>query len=302
MSEDDGNLHVYSFPNGRRKQGSRGCSHRFVLSVVGGRGWCAGTAAAPSAADRAPSLFDLRSYFSEQEDRAGGLRFARPQARALGLARAGVGPGGSGRRRPPHPRGCYGRCPRQPVAGRPANRPGPGPGSRETASPSLPRRYRCRRLSRRPGGPGWTRGPSRGAAGREGSAQGPARSEAGPLSGAGGPPAIVWSDADGWPQSGGSGAGAGSVVFGAVAGKRLPAPVVLGPDLQRLHAPPGGQYTVRRSWSSRGRRGPSRSAQVYSVDAQPAPDDPPLKRLRDRGSGPTKRVVLFDTLLDRYSP
>ena len=69
------------------------------------------------------------------------------------------------------------------------------------------------------------------------------------------------------------------------------------PRVQRLHAAARGRDAARRA-RARLRRRASSVGEVYSVDASRRTT---AANAYVTGLGPTKRVVLFDTLLDRYS-
>ena len=89
-------------------------------------------------------------------------------------------------------------------------------------------------------------------------------------------------------------AGAGSVAFGAVLAAL--APVVLDPIFNEFTPLPEGE--TRADVLDARRRAGVRVGEVYSVDASRRTT---AANAYVTGLGPTKRVVLFDTLLDRYS-
>src|SRR6202043_1704340 len=88
-------------------------------------------------------------------------------------------------------------------------------------------------------------------------------------------------------------AGAGSVAFGAVLAAL--APVVLDPIFNKFEPLPDGETRADVLELARG-AGVS-VGEVYSVDASRRTT---AANAYVTGLGPTKRVVLFDTLLDRY--
>jgi STE24 endopeptidase len=89
-------------------------------------------------------------------------------------------------------------------------------------------------------------------------------------------------------------AGAGAVVFGA--GLAALAPVVLEPVFNDFTPLPGGE--TRSDVFELARAAGVKVGEVYSVDASRRTT---AANAYVSGLGPTKRVVLFDTLLDRYS-
>jgi STE24 endopeptidase len=88
--------------------------------------------------------------------------------------------------------------------------------------------------------------------------------------------------------------GSGAVVFGA--GLAALAPVVLDPIFNRFEALPEGE--LRSDVLALARDAEVTVGEVYSVDASRRTT---AANAYVTGLGPTKRVVLFDTLLDRYN-
>jgi STE24 endopeptidase len=226
-----------------------------------------------------PAAVDLRTYFSAAEiDR--GTRFARPQ-RALGLARTAVEvaalawvvrwPPGLLRRRWGHP-----------VVG------GVAAGSTLTLAlsvPSLPLSALARRRAIAAGldtqsWRGW------------GSDLAKASAIQTVFAGAAGGLAIAAMRR--YPRIWWAPAGAGSVVFGAVLAAL--APVVLDPLFNDFTPLPDAQ--TRSDVLGLARAAGVSVGEVYSVDASRRTT---AANAYVTGLGPTKRVVLFDTLLDRYS-
>jgi STE24 endopeptidase len=97
-----------------------------------------------------------------------------------------------------------------------------------------------------------------------------------------------------WPESWWLPAGAGSVVVGA--GLATLAPVVLDPIFNDFTPLPAGE--TRADVLSLAEAARVRVGEVFSVDASRRTT---AANAYVTGLGPTKRVVLFDTLLDRYS-
>jgi STE24 endopeptidase len=226
-----------------------------------------------------PAPVELRSYFSEQEiDR--GVRFARPQL-ALALARAGVGLGALSAVVRRSPRALQ-RLSQRPVAGGAIA----GAGLATALSlPPLPLAAFSRRRALAVGlatqtWRGWAADVAKTSA-----------IEAG-LSAAGGA-AVVFSTRR-WPRAWWLGAGAGSVVLGAAAAAL--APVILDPIFNDFTPLPEGE--TRADVLSLAREAEVKVGEVYSVDASRRTT---AANAYVTGLGPTKRVVLFDTLLDRYS-
>jgi STE24 endopeptidase len=97
-----------------------------------------------------------------------------------------------------------------------------------------------------------------------------------------------------WPRSWWAPAGAGSVVFGTALSAL--APVVLDPIFNDFEPLPEGE--TRADVLALAAAAGVRVGQVYSVDASRRTT---AANAYVTGLGPTKRVVLFDTLLDRYT-
>jgi STE24 endopeptidase len=236
-------------------------------------------ALAPRSEAIEPAAVDLRSYFSEEEI-ARGRRFSRPQL-ALALARASVEGGALAyavRRRPTALR----RLGRWPVVG------GAVAGAALTtalSAPPLPLAALARRRAIKVGlvtqsWRGWgvdlVKQTGIGAA----------------LAGVGGAGAV--SAMRRWPRSWWAPAGGGSVAFGAVLA--AVAPVVLDPIFNKFEPLPEGE--TRADVLDLARRAGVNVGEVYSIDASRRTT---AANAYVTGLGPTKRVVLFDTLLDRYS-
>ena len=90
-------------------------------------------------------------------------------------------------------------------------------------------------------------------------------------------------------------AAGGSVAFGALLAAL--APVVLDPVFNDFTPLPEGETRVGRARARARRRGQGAGRSTRSTRAAARPPPTPTSP----ASGPTKRVVLFDTLLDRYS-
>ena len=236
-------------------------------------------ALAPRSEAIEPAAVDLRSYFSEEEI-ARGRRFSRPQL-ALALARASVEGGALAyavRRGPTALR----RLGRRPVVG------GAVAGAALTtalSAPPLPLAALARRRAIKVGlvtqsWRGWgvdlVKQTGIGAA----------------LAGVGGAGAV--SAMRRWPRSWWAPAGGGSVAFGAVLA--AVAPVVLDPIFNKFEPLPEGE--TRADVLDLARRAGVNVGEVYSIDASRRTT---AANAYVTGLGPTKRVVLFDTLLDRYS-
>jgi STE24 endopeptidase len=97
-----------------------------------------------------------------------------------------------------------------------------------------------------------------------------------------------------WPRGWWVPAGAGSVVFGA--GLAALAPVVLDPIFNDFTPLPDGE--TRSDVLALAEAAGVKVGEVYSIDASRRTT---AANAYVTGLGPTKRVVLFDTLLDRYS-
>jgi STE24 endopeptidase len=226
-----------------------------------------------------PADIDLHSFFSDAEIRRG-ARFARPQL-ALGLTRAAIDLGALALvvRKPP--RWLPGKSKRPVLAGALT-----GAGLAVGLSlPTLP----VSAISRRRGMTvglvtqswrGWAADLVKGAAIESvlaGTAGGAAV-------------AVTRRSPDRWwlPAS------AGSVLFGAILAAL--APVVLDPVFNDFTPLPEGQ--TRSDVLDLARAAGIKVGEVYSVDASRRTT---AANAYVAGLGPTKRVVLFDTLLDRYS-
>jgi Zn-dependent protease with chaperone function len=227
-----------------------------------------------------PAQIDIRSYFSEAEIERG-AKFARPQM-ALGLARAGVELGALTLvvRRPP--RWLNRRFRAAPVAGGAAV----GAGLVLTLSlPPLP----LSALARKRGiGVGLVTQSWRGWAGDL--LKGAAIETV--LAGGAGAAAVAVTRR--WPRHWWLPASAGSVLFGAVLA--AVAPVLLDPVFNDFTPLPEGE--TRSDVLELARAAGVKVGEVYSVDASRRTT---AANAYVAGLGPTKRVVLFDTLLDRYS-
>jgi len=226
-----------------------------------------------------PADIDLHSFFSDAEIERG-ARFARPQL-ALGIARAAIQLGVLALvvRRPP--RWLRGRSKRPVLAGTLT-----GAGLAVGLSlPTLP----VSAISRRRGMSvglvtqswrGWAADLVKGAAIES------------VLAGAAGGAAVAVTRR--YPRGWWLPASAGSVVFGAVLAAL--APVVLDPIFNDFTPLPEGQ--TRSDVLDLARAAEVKVGEVYSVDASRRTT---AANAYVAGLGPTKRVVLFDTLLDRYS-
>lgn len=225
-----------------------------------------------------PVRVDLLRYFSADEiDR--GRRYARPQL-ALGMARSALELGALGLlvRRPPR------------IVGR--SWPAPALGGAVTAAglslalsaPSLPLRAISRRRAMRVGldTQSW-----RGWAGDLAKA-----SAIQALLAAGGGAAVIAATRR-FPRAWWAPVGGGSVAFGAVLAAL--APVVLDPIFNDFTPLPEGQ--TRSDVLDLARDAGVTVGEVYSVDASRRTT---AANAYVTGLGPSKRVVLYDTLLDRY--
>ncbi len=235
-------------------------------------------------APRAPALepvrVDVQTYFSAEEiDR--GRRYARPQL-ALGLTRGLIDAVALARlvRRPPRPlqRAWPG---------------GPGPiGGAATAAglslalslPTLPLRAISRRRAMAVGLDTQSWGAWAGDAGKAAVIQ---------TVFAGGAGAGVVAVTRRFPRSWWATLGAGAVVFGA--GLTALAPVVLDPIFNDFEPLPEGE--LRSDVLELARAADVSVGEVFSVDASRRTT---AANAYVTGLGPTKRVVLFDTLIDRY--
>ncbi|MGH2868781.1 MAG: M48 family metalloprotease [Solirubrobacteraceae bacterium] len=226
-----------------------------------------------------PAPVDLRDYFSPSEIERGS-RYARPQ-RALSLARSAVDLAAISFLvlRPP---AWLTRPGHRPVAG------GALAGAllaTGLALPTLPLSAIARRRAMAVGldtqsWPDWGRDLTK----------------AGAISGifASGAGAAVVAATRQWPRSWWAPAAAGSVMFGAVLAAL--APVVLAPIFNDFTRLPEGE--TRRDVLDLAAAAGVRVGEVYSIDASRRTT---AANAYVTGLGPTKRVVLFDTLLDRYS-
>ncbi|HXD66743.1 MAG TPA: M48 family metalloprotease [Solirubrobacteraceae bacterium] len=235
-------------------------------------------------APRAPALepvrVDVQSYFSAEEiDR--GRRYARPQL-ALGLTRGLIDAMALARlvRRPP----------------RPLQRAGPGGqgpiGGAVTAAglslalslPTLPLRAISRRRAMAVGLDTQSWGAWAGDAAKAAVIQ---------TVFAGGAGAAVVAVTRRFPRLWWVPLGSGAVVFGA--GLAALAPVVLDPIFNDFEPLPEGE--LRSDVLELARAADVSVGEVYSVDASRRTT---AANAYVTGLGPTKRVVLFDTLIDRY--
>jgi STE24 endopeptidase len=226
-----------------------------------------------------PARIDLHTYFSDDEIRRG-ARFARPQL-GLALARAAIELGAlaSVVRRPPR---WLARPFKRPVVGGAAAGAGLAVG---LSVPALP----LRAISRKRGmAVGLVTQSWRGWAGdlaKGGVIEGALAAGAG---------AAAVAVARRYPRAWWLPASAGSVLFGGALAAL--APVVLDPVFNDFTPLPEGETRsdVLELASAAG----VKVGEVYSVDASRRTT---AANAYVAGLGPTKRVVLFDTLLDRYS-
>ncbi len=225
-----------------------------------------------------PAPVDLLDYFSSAEIERGS-RYARPQ-RALGLARSAADLAAISfiTLKPPV---WLTRAGRRPVAGGAAA--GALLATGLTLS-TLPLSALARRRAIAVGldtqsWPDWGRDLAK----------------AGGISGifAGGAGAAVVAGTRRWPRTWWAPAAAGSVVFGA--GLAALAPVVLAPLFNDFTPLPEGD--TRRDVLELAAAAGVRVGEVYSIDASRRTT---AANAYVTGLGPSKRVVLFDTLLDRY--
>jgi STE24 endopeptidase len=234
-------------------------------------------------APRAPALepvrVDVQTYFSDDEI-ARGRRYARPQLALLvtrslidAAALAGIV------RRPPRPlRHTW----REPVAGAAATAAGL---SLSMSLPTLPLRAASRRRAIKVGLDTQSWGAW---------AQDVAKASAiqTVFAGAGG--AAVIAATRRFPRVWWAPLGVGTVVFGA--GLAALAPVVVDPIFNDFEPLPEGE--TRSDVLALARDAGVTVGEVFSVDASRRTT---AANAYVTGLGPTKRVVLFDTLLDRYS-
>jgi STE24 endopeptidase len=226
-----------------------------------------------------PAQIDLHSYFSDDEIKRG-ARFARPQL-ALGLARAAIDIGALALvvRRPP--RSLSRRFKRPPLAGAAT-----GAGLAVALSlPALPLRAIARKRGMSVGlvtqsWRGWAADLVKGGAIEV------------VLAGGAGAAAVAVTRR--YPRQWWLPASFGSVLFGA--GLAALAPVVLDPIFNDFTPLPEGE--TRSDVLELARAAGVKVGEVYSVDASRRTT---AANAYVAGLGPTKRVVLFDTLLDRYN-
>jgi STE24 endopeptidase len=226
-----------------------------------------------------PAEIDLHSFFTDAEIERG-TKFARPQL-ALGMTRAAIELGALALvvRRPPR---WLSRVSRRPVLGGAATGAGLAVG---LSLPALP----VSAISRRRGVAvglvtqswrGWAADLVKGAAIES------------VLAGAAGGAAVALTRR--YPGRWWLPASAGSVLFGAVLAAL--APVVLDPIFNDFTPLPEGE--TRSDVLDLARAAGVKVGEVYSVDASRRTT---AANAYVAGLGPTKRVVLFDTLLDRYN-
>ncbi len=226
-----------------------------------------------------PAAIDLHSFFSDAEIERG-ARFARPQL-ALGMARAAIELGALARvvRRPPR---WLPVTSKRPVLAGALTGAGLAVG---LSLPALPVSAILRRRGIAVGlvtqsWRGWAADLVKGAAIES------------VLAGAAGGAAVALTRR--YPRRWWLPASAGSVLFGAVLAAL--APVVLDPVFNDFTPLPEGQ--TRSDVLELARAAGVNVGEVYSVDASRRTT---AANAYVAGLGPTKRVVLFDTLLDRYS-
>ena len=226
-----------------------------------------------------PTPIDLRDYFSEDEI-ARGTRFARPQL-ALGLAAAAVQMGALALvvRRPPR---ALSTSFKRPLLG------GAATGATLAVSLSLPA-LPLRAIARK-------RGMTVGLVTQSwrGWAADLVKSGAIETALAAGAGASVVAITRRYPRRWWLPASVGSVVFGGALAAL--APVVLDPIFNDFTPLPEGE--TRTDVLELARAAGVRVGEVYSVDASRRTT---AANAYVAGLGPTKRVVLFDTLLERYS-
>jgi len=226
-----------------------------------------------------PANVDLHSFFSDAELERG-ARYARPQL-ALGLARAVLELGALGFVVGRPPKWLSRKWKRPAVAGAVA-----GAGLAVGVSlPTLPLSAISRRRGMAVGlvtqsWGGWTVDLIKGAAIES------------VLAGAAGSATVALTRR--YPRRWWLPASAGSVAFGAVLAAL--APVVLDPVFNDFTALPEGE--TRSDVLELARAAGVKVGEVYSIDASRRTS---AANAYVTGLGPTKRVVLFDTLLDRYS-
>ncbi|HET8977126.1 MAG TPA: M48 family metalloprotease [Solirubrobacteraceae bacterium] len=233
----------------------------------------------PPAPPVEPMRVDLQMYFSAEEI-ARGRRYARPQL-ALGLAGSVIDLAALAllARRPPVLLRRHGD---RPLAGGAAAAAGL---SLALSLPSLPLRALARRRSIAVGLDTQTWRAWAGDVAKASVIQTV-------LAGGGG--ALVTAATRRWPRGWWAPAAGGSVVFGAALAAL--APVVLEPIFNKFQPLPAGE-TRSDVLELAGAAG-VKVGEVYSVDASRRTT---AANAYVSGLGPTKRVVLYDTLLDRYS-
>jgi STE24 endopeptidase len=226
-----------------------------------------------------PARIDLHTYFSDDEIRRG-ARFARPQL-VLGLTRAAIELGAlvSVIRRPPR---WLAKPFKRPAVGGAAAGAGLAVG---LSLPALPLRAIARKRGMTVGlvtqsWPGWAADLVK-SAGIEAA-----------LAGGAGAAAVVVTRR--YPRAWWLPASAGSVLFGGALAAL--APVVLDPVFNDFTPLPEGE--TRSDVFELARAAGVKVGEIYSVDASRRTT---AANAYVAGLGPTKRVVLFDTLLDRYT-
>jgi STE24 endopeptidase len=226
-----------------------------------------------------PAKIDLHSFFSDAEIERG-ARFARPQI-AIGMTRAAVELGALALavRRPPK---WVSRRFKRPAVGGALTGAGLAVGLSLSTLPfgALARKRGIKVGLVTQSWRGWAADLAKGGA-----------IEAGLAGGAGGAAVAVIRR---YPRSWWLAASVGSVVFGGAVAAL--APVVLDPVFNDFTPLPEGQ--TRSDVLDLARAAGVKVGEVYSVDASRRT---PAANAYVAGLGPTKRVVLFDTLLDRYS-
>lgn len=235
---------------------------------------------APREAIRAPAPVDLETYFTEAEI-SRGARFARPQF-ALGMAGTVVGAGVLGalvaRSAELEPRRVTGA---RALIGGAANAVGV---SLATTAASLPVSMLARRRSLKVGLATQSWRDWRSDLAKATAIQS--------VMAAGGGAAVVGATAR-YPRGWWAPAAAGSVLFGA--GLAALAPVVLDPIFNDFTKLPAGE--TRSDVLALADAAGVKVGEVYSIDASRRTT---AANAYVTGLGPTKRVVLFDTLLERY--
>jgi Zn-dependent protease with chaperone function len=227
----------------------------------------------------APVRIDVEAYFSGEEI-ARGRSYARPQL-ALLLSRSVIDLAALSAlvRRPPRP---LRRTWPSPAAGGAATAAGL---SLAMSVPTLPLRAVSRRRAMRVGLDTQSWGAWAADAAKAGAIQ---------IAFAAGGGAAVTAITRRFPRLWWAPLGVGSVIFGT--GLAALAPVVLDPIFNDFEPLPEGQ--TRSDVLELARKAGVSVGEVYSVDASRRTT---AANAYVTGLGPTKRVVLFDTLLDRYS-